>query len=73
MSHPARARQHEMAEKELKELKRQIALNQYDVDAGAVAGAIISKLRLVKQGRLAIDGEPSGQTRPAAERRRPAN
>ena len=38
----------------VKELKRDIALNRYDVDANAVAGAILSKLQLVKRGRLAL-------------------
>lgn len=38
----------------VKELKRDIALNRYDVDANAVAGAILSKLHLVKRGRLAL-------------------
>ena len=33
----------------LNELKRDIALNRYDVDADAVADAILSKLQLVKQ------------------------
>ncbi len=38
----------------VKELKREIALNRYDVDANAVAGAILSKLQLVKSGRRAL-------------------
>ena len=35
-------------------LKREIALKRYDVDAGAVADAIVAKMRLVKQGRRAL-------------------
>ena len=35
-------------------MKREIALNQYQVDAEAVADAILSKLRLVKRARLAL-------------------
>ena len=46
----------------VKELKRDIELRRYDVDSGAVADAIISKLRLVKQGRLALTGDVTGQT-----------
>lgn len=38
----------------LKKLKRDIALNRYDVDADAVAGAILSKLQLVRRGRRAL-------------------
>lgn len=38
----------------LNELKRDIALNRYDVDADAVAGAILSTLQLVKRGRRAL-------------------
>ena len=54
----------------MKELKRDIELRRYDVDSGAVADAIISKLRLVKKGRLALTGDATGQTpRPAAHLR----
>jgi hypothetical protein len=52
----------------LKELKRDIALNRYDVDAGAVADAILIKLRLVRQGRLALSGSPVDRTQSAPER-----
>jgi hypothetical protein len=38
------------------ELKREIALKRYDVDAGAVADAIVSKLMLVRRGRRALEG-----------------
>ena len=43
----------------LKELKREIALNRYDVDARAVADAILRKLRLVKRGRMALADQRS--------------
>ncbi len=36
------------------ELKREIALKRYDVDASVVADAIVAKMRLVKQGRRAL-------------------
>jgi hypothetical protein len=49
----------------LKELKRDIELNRYDVDAGAVADAILSKLRLVRQGRQALAGSEAGRSRRA--------
>ena len=45
----------------LKELKRDIALNRYDVDSGAVADAILSKLRLLRQGRMAIEVSEAGR------------
>jgi hypothetical protein len=52
----------------LKDLKRDIELNRYDVDPGAVAEAILSKLRLVRQGRLALANGEAGRTRPGHER-----
>jgi hypothetical protein len=36
------------------ELKREIALKGYDIDAGAVADAIVVKMRLVREGRRAL-------------------
>ena len=46
------------------EVKREIGLKRYDVDAGAVADAIVAKMRLVKQGRraLAMDAVDRSQT-----------
>ena len=39
-------------------MKRDIELQRYAVDSAAVADAILSKLRLVKQGRQALaDGQ----------------
>jgi hypothetical protein len=56
----------------MSELKRDIALDRYDVDARAVAGAILTKLQLVKRCQLAlqsadVDRMPMGpsQARPA--------
>lgn len=45
------------SEERLKQLKRDIALSAYDVDARVVADAIIAKLRLVKRCREAISVE----------------
>jgi hypothetical protein len=38
----------------MKALKRDIALNRYEIDSGAVADAILSKLRLVRSGQAAL-------------------
>ncbi len=38
----------------MKDLKRDIALSHYEVDASAVADAILAKLRMVKRCRDAI-------------------
>jgi hypothetical protein len=46
----------------LKDLKRDIEGNRYDVNAGAVADAILEKLRLVRQGRLALAEPGAGQS-----------
>ena len=54
----------------LKQLKRDIELDRYDPDPGAVADAILTKLKLVRRGRLALVEGGAGQSRPAAERRR---
>lgn len=53
----------------LKELKREIALNQYDVDARLVAGAILSKLRLVKRGRIALTAYEGDRTPQGSDHR----
>ena len=53
----------------LNELKRDIALDRYDPDPTAVADAILTKLLLVRRGRLALAEGAAGQSRPAAERR----
>ncbi len=49
------------------ELKREIALKRYDVDAEAVADAIVAKLRLVKQGRRALEASEADRSLVAAE------
>ena len=54
----------------LKQLKRDIELDRYDPDPGAVADAILTKLKLVRRGRLALVEAGAGQSRPPAERRR---
>ncbi len=52
----------------LNELKREIAIHAYEVDASEVAGAILSKLRLVRSVRLALAGAEAGRTpRPDSE------
>jgi hypothetical protein len=38
----------------MSELKRDIALDRYDVDARVVAGAILTKLQLVRRCQLAL-------------------
>ena len=50
-------------------MKRDIALNQYAVDAGAVADAIVSKLRLVRRGQMAL-GFGADRSPKAGERAR---
>jgi hypothetical protein len=56
----------------MSDLKRDIALDRYDVDARAVADAILTKLQLVKRCQLALqsadaDRMPMGRSpgRPA--------
>lgn len=53
----------------MEQLKREIALNQYDVDAGLVADAILSKLRLVKRARLALSEADRNRSLQAGPRR----
>ena len=52
----------------VRDLKRQIENNSYAVDAPAVADAILSKIRLLKQGSDARLNE-AGRIRKAPERR----
>ena len=54
----------------LRELKREIELQRYAVDSAAVADAILSKLRLVKQGREALSGDPADRSPAAVARLR---
>ena len=63
---------HERPDKGLQELKREIALNQYRVDAWAVADAMLRKMRLLRQVRLTIDDQASDRTQPPAQEHRRA-
>jgi hypothetical protein len=54
----------------VKELKRDIALNHYEVDAGAVADAILAKLRMVKRCRDAIAVQADQTPKPSQPTRR---
>jgi len=47
----------------LKQLKREIALERYDVDSEAVAGAILRKLELIRRGRSALGGSVADRSR----------
>lgn len=47
----------------LNTLKQDIALHRYEVDAPAVAEAILSKLRLIKQGHQALAWSEADRTR----------
>jgi hypothetical protein len=49
-------------EEALKALKREIALNRYEVDSGAVADAILSKLRLLRSGQAALASSAADRT-----------
>lgn len=52
----------------LNELKREIAIDAYEVDASEIADAILRKLRLVKSVRLALAGiEADRIPRPSRE------
>ena len=44
------------------QLKREVALHQYDVDAAEVADAILRKLRLVRRGREALANSEADRT-----------
>ena len=52
----------------LKDLKRDIQHNGYDVDSRAIADAILIKLHLVRQGRQALSGLEAGRSHPDAGR-----
>jgi hypothetical protein len=54
----------------LKTLKHDIALNQYEVDAELVADAILSKLRLVRRGRVALASDEADRTRRSGRQHR---
>ncbi len=46
----------------LNELKREIAIHAYEVEASAIAEAILRKLRLVRYARLALNGSEADRT-----------
>lgn len=46
----------------LNQLKREIALDRYEPDSGAIADAILTKLRLVKQARVALADSEAGRS-----------
>jgi hypothetical protein len=52
----------------LNELKREIALREYEVDAGEIAEAIVRKLRLIKLARRVLDGDADRSRRRDARR-----
>ncbi len=54
----------------MKTLKQDIALNQYEIDAAAVADAMIAKLRLVRRGHLALATEAGRSQAPPRRPRR---
>lgn len=56
----------------MSELKRDIALDKYDVDARAVAGAILTKLQLVRRCQLALAVYDADRTRMGGSHPRPA-
>ena len=51
-------------------MKREIALNHYEVDAGAVADAILAKLLMVKRCRdaIAIEADQTPKPSPRPQR-----
>lgn len=53
----------------VEQLKHEVAIGGYEIDAPAVADAILEKLWLVKQGQIAL-ARAAGRSRPAAGPRR---
>jgi hypothetical protein len=56
----------------MSELKRDIALDRYDVDSRAVAGAILTKLQLVKRCQMALQTSDAGRMQMGPSSARPA-
>jgi hypothetical protein len=52
-------------------LKQQVALGRYQVDADAVAGEILSKLRLMERVRRSLRSDPSVRRNPQTPIPRP--
>ncbi len=71
---PRRERTTELSEKRtrLNQLKRDIALDRYAPDSGAVAEAILTKLLLVKRARVALSESEDGRN-PTGSAPRPAD
>lgn len=44
------------------DLKRDIAMDRYEIDAGAVAAAILAKLDLIRRGREALLPTEAGRS-----------
>jgi hypothetical protein len=56
----------------MSDLKRDIALDRYDVDARAVAGAILTKLQLVRRCRDALASADADRIQMGPSHPRPA-
>ena len=56
----------------MSELKRDIALDRYDVDSRAVAGAILTKLQLVKRCQMVLQTSDADRMRMGPSQARPA-
>ena len=56
----------------LNELKREIAIDAYQVEAGEIAEAIVRKLRLIRSARLALAGVEADRS-PQRSREDPAS
>jgi hypothetical protein len=56
----------------MSELKRDIALDRYDVDARAVAGAILTKLQLVRRCQMALASADADRIQMGSSRAHPA-
>jgi hypothetical protein len=57
----------------MSDLKRDIALDRYDVDARAVAGAILTKLQLVKRCQAALASADADRIQRGPSQARPAH
>jgi hypothetical protein len=57
----------------MSDLKRDIALDRYDVDARAVAGAILTKLQLVKRCQAALASADADRIQRGSSQARPAH
>ena len=56
----------------MNDLKRDIAMNRYEIDAGAVAAAIISRLAVLRRSQEALRADGAGRSpKPPQAPRRP--